>query len=188
MVKKNLGVLKFRQLFRHLRLRKKYPLFIIIALFSIGAVAKYSGLIINITPSMKQGLYVKRQGDVKRGDIVLVCLGEPYQTIGLQRLYLIKGRSCQGTDPLIKEVIAIPEDDIILTDNFIQVNHIKYHCSTYYRDSKGRPLVVYPRGLYKNTSGYWLIGNYDVKSWDSRYWGPVSRKQILSVLRPLLTW
>ncbi len=45
-----------------------------------------SGLTINTTPSMEIGLYIKQQGEIKRGDVVLVCLVDPYKTIGLQQI------------------------------------------------------------------------------------------------------
>lgn len=133
---------------------------------------------------MKIGLYIKQKGEIKRGDIVLVCLHEPYKTIGLQRRYIAKGSKCEGAEPLIKEVVAIPGDTVILTEEYLKINGQKFSFLTYHYDSQNRSLNVYPCGKYQQ--GYWLIGTNDNRSWDSRYWGFVRREQILYKLKPLM--
>jgi conjugative transfer signal peptidase TraF len=158
--------------------------YLIIALFVIASIIIMRKITINITSSMPLGLYIKQSGDIKRGDIVLVCLSEAYKTIGLQRHYVIKGNKCDGMTPLIKKVIAIPGDKVTLTDEYIKVNEQKYFYLTYYYDSKKRALNVYPRGEYNQ--GYWLIGANDKHSWDSRYFGPVKKWQILFKLNRVI--
>ena len=170
------------------KLKRKYPLIVLFFLFAIAITAKLLGVSINVTPSMKEGVYIRKYGKIKRGDIVAFCLKEPYRTIGLNRLYIEKGQKCNGTDPLIKEIIAIPGDNVILTDQYLAVNGVKYPYKTFYVDSIGRKLDVYPRGNYFNTQGYWMIGTHALNSWDSRYWGVVNRTQILYKLKPLLVW
>lgn len=145
-----------------------------------------SGATINVTPSMKIGVYIKEKGEVERGDIVLFCLSQPYKNIGLQYQYILQGNKCNGTNSLIKEVVALPNDQVILTDNGLEVNGKIYPYRTYYFDSKNRSLSVYPRGKYQQ--GYWLIGTNNDHSWDSRYFGPINKNQILYKLKPVLVW
>ena len=165
-----------------------FPLLILIALITTVITAKFCGLVINITPSMPLGLYKQVQGPVKRGDIVLACLTNPHKELGLRRHYLLSGFSCEGSIPLIKKVIAVPGDDVVLGEDSIIVNGVKYSYKTYSYDTQGRALQALKRGKYRSTSGYWLIGTHDEHSWDSRYWGPVARTQIISVLTALILW
>jgi len=90
---------------------------------------------------MKMGLYINENGGIGKGDIVSVCLKEPYKKIALERNYLEKGSKCSGADPLIKEVIAAPGDNVILTDEYIKVNQNKFAFPTYRFDSLFRPLA-----------------------------------------------
>ena len=151
-------------------------------------MTSYLGVLINITPSMKLGIYVRSHKPIHRGDIVAFCLVGPYKAMGLNRLYIQKGRKCGGAEPLIKEVIATPGDDVILEDSYITVDGVRYRFRTFYQDSEGRALDIYPRGNYPNTYGYWVIGTHAKNSWDSRYWGMISKEQILYKLKPLLMW
>jgi type IV secretory pathway protease TraF len=55
---------------------------------------------------------------------------------------------------------------------------------TKYSDSNHRLLKVFPRGIYRNIKGYFLIGSHNDKSWDSRYWGMLTKSMILFELKP----
>ncbi len=129
---------------------------------------------------MPEGIYRREYGKVHRGDIVAFCLEELYKSIGLKRFYIEKSRICQGSDPLIKQVIAIAEDKIVLTDQSIAVNEKIYPYRTLYKDSNWQKLAVYPRGIYYS-HGYWVIGTHSLHSWDSRYFGEISQHQLLSL-------
>jgi hypothetical protein len=78
--------------------KERTYLIILLPLLFIVVVGliKYIGVIVNITPSMKVGIYIKSNSGVKRGDIVLLCLIEPYKKIALERNYVEKGRGCSG--------------------------------------------------------------------------------------------
>ncbi len=170
------------------KLKSNYPLILLVILLSLFFLAHAYNVCINVTPSMKQGIYLRDTGDIHRGDIVALCLAEPYKTLGLRNCYIEKGHRCQGADPLIKEVIAIPGDDVVLTDQFIRVNKTIYPYPTFHFDSLHRRSAIYPRGKYSHVQGYWLIGTHSPYSWDSRYWGEVMEDQILYKLKPLWIW
>jgi conjugative transfer signal peptidase TraF len=146
-------------------------------------IGKKIGMIINLTDSMPKGIYVAKSNsrEFQRGDIVNFCLPKPIQDFGLKRSYLEKGFSCHGSMPLIKKIIAVPGDNVLLTDQFISVNGQIHPFKTRYMDSLGRTLSVFPRGRYLDTQGFWLVGEND-KSWDSRYWGPVERGRLMVIL------
>lgn len=154
-----------------------------VALLIVGFLAQQCGVIINVSPSMPEGIYIKSECDIQRGSIVAVCLPPAYQAIGLKQKYIEIGNTCHGAYPLIKQVIAVPGDNVALKNNVIVVNGKLFFYKTLAVDSTGRPLSNYPRGTYAHTDGYWLIGTAAKNSWDSRYWGPVRRTQILYPLR-----
>lgn len=162
-----------------------YPFIILALLFSLFFLAHSYGVCINITPSMPKGIYIRDTRHIHRGDIVALCLADPYKTLGLTKSYIEKGHRCQGADPLIKAVIAMPGDDVVLTDQCIRVNKTIYPYQTFYLDSLRRNLAVYPRGKYSHVQGYWVIGTHSPYSWDSRYFGEIRVHQILYKLRPL---
>jgi conjugative transfer signal peptidase TraF len=172
----------------HFKPKQKHPFWIVISVVVVVFTTHYFGILINVTPSMKLGFYGKSTSLIHRGDTVAFFLADPYKTIGLDKLYIEKGRKCNGADPLIKEVIAIPGDHVILNNDTIQVNGAQYFYRTSHMDSEGRALDIYPRGDYPNTTGYWMLGTYGGNSWDSRYWGPIPRDRILYKVIPLLTW
>jgi conjugative transfer signal peptidase TraF len=150
--------------------------------------ASYFGVLINLTPSMKRGIYFRSSGGIHRGDIIAFCLKDPYKTFGLVHGYIQSGKQCHGAQPLIKQVIAVPGDDVVLTALFLTVNKERYAYPTLNKNSRGEAILIYPRGNYKRTQGYWLIGTAATNSWDSRYWGYITETQILYKLKPLLTW
>lgn len=169
-----------------IRVKQKLPL-IVSAILVVVSMVAYNKLLINISPSLKEGLYIKISGDLHRGDTVSFCLHEPYMSIALKNGYIAKGIRCHGSDPLLKKIVAIPGDHVILSDNSIIINGITYAYKTLYY-SNNQLIKVYPRGDYPNTSGYWLIGTNAINSWDSRYWGPINKNQIIAKVKPLMTW
>lgn len=172
----------------------KYP-FVILTIsliaFILYLLAK-DRIIINVSPSIPLGVYslkpINTKTNLRQNDLVAFCLNIPYREFGLSRGYLLVGSRCSGTAPLLKSIIAVPGDNVTLTNNEIIVNNKVYGYPTHLYDSKHRPLQSWPRGNYKNSQGFWMIGTNSVKSWDSRYFGPIDRKQIIFLIRPLWIW
>lgn len=163
----------------------RIPCFVLIGFFSAQSI----GIMINISPSVPMGIYIKKSTtDIKRGDIVAVCLNSFYTHYGLQRLYLKSPGQCNGAMPLIKQVLAIPGDHVKLLDDYILVNRKRYAYRTFYHDHQGKSLRVFPRGEYVSAHDYWLFGINNSHSWDSRYWGPIPRQKIITVLNSLFIW
>jgi conjugative transfer signal peptidase TraF len=127
---------------------------------------------------------------IKRGDLVSVCLPKQIAVIALQRGYLRAGSCPSKVIPVLKQVVAIPGDTVILTNSSITVNGINYAAPFMSTDHNKKPMQKFiSNGLYPPSHGYWLYGSNDaVKSWDSRYYGSVNRSAILAVYKPLLTF
>lgn len=173
------------------QVKRKAPLWFLMVGFIVIAVGFWlyqTGLVINITGSMPRGIYWSQSGPIQRGDLVTFCLHEKDEALAIERHYLIHGSRCQLSEPLIKKVIAVPGDRVVLTADFIAVNGRVLHYKTLDKDSHGRPLTAYPAGNYVNTNDYWVIGTGSDKSWDSRYFGPIQKKDILWKIRPVLVY
>jgi conjugative transfer signal peptidase TraF len=110
--------------------------------------------------------------------------------VALQRGYLRTGSCPNKVIPVLKQVIVIPGDDVTLTNSHITVNSITYVAPFNSIDHNRQPLQKFiNNGLYQSSRGYWIYGSHDpIKSWDSRYYGPVARAEIIGVYKPLLTF
>lgn len=161
---------------------------IVSTLFTLALAFFIDHTYVNETDSLPKGWYYKTSSPIERGRIVTACLSEKDTNFGLQRHYFFNGSECYGAAPIMKQVVAIPGDDVFLTKDFIAVNGKKFNLKTFQYDSRHRKLPHFQRGEYYPTEGYWLIGTNNPKSWDSRYFGPIHKSQILWVVTPVLTW
>jgi conjugative transfer signal peptidase TraF len=123
---------------------------------------------------------------VKRGMLVATCAPAPAAEMGRQRGYLGMGPCADDTELLLKYVAAIGGDAIDVTAAGVVVNgHLLLHSQPASRDRSDRQLVPWARGTYRLAAGaVWLYAPND-RSWDSRYWGPVSADAIASEAVPL---
>ena len=164
---------------------------LVIALLDIFSVAVISlGYYFNWSSSMPIGLYkVSAPTNLNRGDDVVVCLPQSVGSIGLKRGYLNPGHCPGGYSPIIKELVAVPGDNVTLTPQSIVVNGQAYDALLHKQDSDGLPLESVPRGINSQTPDYWLYGKGSPSdSWDSRYWGGVDRSSIIKKAAPALTY
>lgn len=159
------------------------------AIFLILILAfHYFGMIVNLSSSMPIGLYRKSSGNITNNDYVALCLDSHNTQLGISRGYLEKGTTCNGSVPLIKKVIALPNESITLSKNYIITNHHQYNLKTLDFDNINRQLGSIKPGKYQQDC-YWLIGDDDfTNSWDSRYWGCIKKSQILYMVVPLIIW
>ena len=155
---------------------------------------------INFTSSMPIGLYQEQpKGNLKIGNYVEVCLPEYLAKEGMKNGYIIKGICKNGSEPLIKEFIATPQDEVYLTDQdvlFVYEKDIngktlrfkRYRAPIQKQGLSGQPIKQFVTvGTYHN-DGYWVYGMYEWEySWDSRYYGGIPYNSIISVVKPVWT-
>ena len=154
------------------------------------AAAHAAGLNVNVTPSMPIGLWrVTPAGrTLEKGDIVSVCLpdGDALR-LALQRGYTAAGSCPGGAEPLIKPIAAIGGDSVVISETGISVNGaVVPNTAPLTADEAGRPLGPTPPGSYHVARGeLWLLSGHDRRSFDSRYFGPVSIANVQGIARPL---
>jgi conjugative transfer signal peptidase TraF len=134
------------------------------------------------THSLPYGIYLRINGLPRRGDYAASCLSREIVRYGIDRHYLGPGNCDTGTVLVLKMIKGIPGDPYAVHNGFLELNGYLYAIMR--NDSSGRILKVF----YNQKAGvldkgkYILLSDFSEKSWDSRYWGPVS---IQFLLKPL---
>ena len=159
----------------------------LLLLFGVVVAASLSPLRIATGNSLPKGFYWLSPPSPSRGDIALACLPAPAAKLGRARGYLRAGECEGGVRPVGKSVAAVQGDFISLGQGEIRVNGVRIGThSPPDLDSRGRPLSRVPDGTYEVGRGeVWLVSTHHPLSWDSRFFGPVSERDILGELLPI---
>ncbi len=155
----------------------------VVLLFWVGSAF---GIRLNTSPSLPFGLY--RVTDDSTAPLVEFCPAEPVASFANARGYRQTGSCPDGGTPLMKPTVARAGDVVEVTAAGVRVNgNLLPNSVPRARDTGGRPLTSWPAGKYTVRPGtVWLISDYHARSFDSRYFGPVSVTLIKDHLRPLL--
>jgi conjugative transfer signal peptidase TraF len=159
---------------------------IIVALLS---AAIWSGYRLNSTHSIPIGIYKVTYEPVQKGKYVMFC--PPDNEIfreAKERGYLQKGHCKNNYMPLMKMVAATEGDTVSVFGDGIHINNkILPQTEPIFKDGLGRPLTPYPLTYYQLKSDeLFLVGNFVPNSWDSRYYGIITKEQVESVVKPIL--
>ena len=157
---------------------------ILVGIFQLfGAV----GLRINTSLSLPLGLYITTADTT--ASLVEFCPAEPFATLAIVRGYRDRGTCKDGAAPLMKPVVANSGDVVDVSERGISVNgKLLSNTGPLSKDTKGRRLESWPAGNYIVAPGtVWVASSYHPRSFDSRYFGPISIAAIRGRLRALLT-
>jgi conjugative transfer signal peptidase TraF len=149
-------------------------------------IAFHAGLRINHTPSLPIGLWQlqPRRGALQLGEIVSFC--PPRGAIrdqARERGTIARGTCEGGTEPLLKQVYAVAGDWVKVDVLGLSVNGRRI-AGTRPRpkDVQGRPIVAFPFGVYRLRRGeFWAGSRRHLRSFDSRYFGPVQESDVLGI-------
>lgn len=148
------------------------------------------GYRINQSDSIPPGLYqVSSVGrPIQKGDIVWFCPPDtPDFRYGRDVLNCIPPGNCPGNYlHMLKPVVAVAGDQVEVKTNGVYVNgHLVVNSKPLTRDNQGHPLKP-SLGSFNVPSGrVWLVSHFNPRSFDSRYFGPVSTGQIEGLARPV---
>ena len=145
-----------------------------------------AGIRINSSASLPVGLY--QVASSPGATLVAFCPAEPFASIANARGYRQPGICPDGGSPLMKPVVARAGDSVRFSENGVAVNgKILPNSAPLPKDTAGRPLTPWPYGTYAVQPGtVWVISDYHPRSFDSRYFGPISEGIVRNRLRPLL--
>ena len=161
------------------------------AIIALAVVAlQRVDLRINFTGSMPIGIYSLSplpDGSVTRGMLVAACAPARAAELGWQRGYFAFGPCAHHTELLLKSIAAMAGDDVDITAAGVAVDGcLLPHSQPVRRDRFRRPLLSWPQGHYRMVRDQlWLYAPND-RSWDSRYWGPISIGAMKAAVTPVL--
>jgi conjugative transfer signal peptidase TraF len=169
----------------------------LIGLLSLGmmpmfyaCVGEAAGLRINLTSSMPLGIYrvvVMHPRSVHMGMLVAVCAPAKAAEVARRRGYLLKGACAYETETLLKKVVAVSGDEVDVTAKGLVVDgRLLPNSAALVADHAARTLAAWPIGRQRVADGMlWVYANHR-RSWDSRYWGPVSVSNVVAVVESVL--
>jgi len=170
----------------------RHPIVIAGLCLAIGLVlAHAAGLRLNTTHSIPLGLYRMSSDPITKGAYVLWCPPErSVFDLAKERGYIGAGFCPGGYGKMMKKVVASHHDVVSVTDEGVTINGILLPSSQPVEaDSMGRPL---PRLRMTDqvlaSSELWLMSDTNSRSFDARYFGPVHRMHIQSLIHPVWTW
>jgi conjugative transfer signal peptidase TraF len=162
-----------------------------LAALTVALIAGEAGLRLNTTASVPRGFYWLSSEPPERGAYVAVCPPrEPIFELARDRGYLGRGRCAGGYSDLIKVFAAGPGDHVRIDASGVRVGRRSWPSSAPEAvDAAGRPLPQFAALDDTLTGTSVLIMSQDCASgFDARYFGPLSRSDIVGSATPLLIW
>lgn len=162
----------------------------IVLLISIALVIVVIPIIplqLNTTSSVKKGIYyIKKSSDYHAGDYVVFCLDDGKAKIAYKRKYIKRGSCPNGYEPLLKKIIGVPGDSVSFAKNIIKTPLGNYYAPILDTDSNNKPINFLNHDRNFTLKGFWMHGDNNIKSYDSRYFGQINKQQIQFIAKPLL--
>jgi conjugative transfer signal peptidase TraF len=139
-------------------------------------------LLFNPTESAPRGWYsVRPATDVHVDDFVVVRLPSAVAQLAADRGYL------PHSVPLLKHVAAITGQTVCVRNGFVFIDQTLV-ASTRMHDGAGRALIAWSQCRILARDELFLLSRDSDASFDSRYFGPVTRSRIYGHAKPLWTW
>jgi conjugative transfer signal peptidase TraF len=157
-------------------------------IFGLGVAAYAFGFRLNLSASIPPGLYRVTKDRIARGSLVLVCLPPTLSVFARSRDYVPAGSCKDGNAPVGKAVAAAAGDTVDVTTSGLAVNGQQLpNTRPLGSDGRGRSLPQIARGRYVVETGQiWLVSSYSIRSFDSRYFGPVPVDRIVNRVRSVV--
>jgi conjugative transfer signal peptidase TraF len=162
-----------------------------IALLLVGAVCQVAGARVNTSKSIPVGLYWTTSAPMDKGAYVLVCPpdGNVFRQ-AKERGYIGAGFCPGDYGYLMKRVAATQRDTVTVTSEGVRVNGERLPLSAPLQaDKAGRPLPRYrANGTVLGHAEVLLMSDGSPTSFDGRYFGPIGCAQLVTAVKPILTW
>ncbi len=172
--------------------RLRYPLVIVGVCLALGlALAHQAGLRLNTTHSIPLGFYLMSNDPIEKGAYVLWCPPQrPEFDLAKERGYIGAGFCPGGYGNMMKKVVASHHDVVSVTDDGVMVNGTLMPASQPLEaDSLGRPLPRFRvTDHVLSPSEFLLMSDTNSRSYDARYFGPMDRAHIQSLIHPVWMW
>lgn len=150
-----------------------------------------SMFVINVTQSLPRGIYLKNDAPPQKGDLVLLCLPPNDMTReAAARGYIGYGKCPGGYGYLLKQIWAVSGDIVQVDKAGVWINgELRPNSQSFERDAAGRPIPgLLGREFILGPDEFFCASDYNVKSFDGRYFGPLGRQNIICTLTPFYLW
>lgn len=162
-----------------------------VSVLVLGAVCYAAGARVNTTRSIPVGLYWATRAPIDKGAYVMFCPPPVNMfAIARERGYIAGGFCPGGYGYMMKRVSAAKGDTVAVTSAGVLVDgHLLPHSKPFAADPAGRPLPHHEAKQYTlGDSELLLMSDVSGLSFDGRYFGPINRSQVKTVIRPVITW
>ena len=140
-------------------------------------------VVINTSPSVAPGLYLRSTTEPTVGQII------DFRIPSRAEHYVQNRTGQDGQDwYILKPIAAGPGDQVNTTGLLLIINGRAIAPMPPNTDSAGRPLPVWRENRVLGPDEFFVFSARIPNSFDSRCYGPITRNEIASVRRPLLTW
>ncbi len=138
-------------------------------------------VILNETPSMAKGAYVRVDdaAKLKRGDIIAMPMN------GRAGNYLVRKLGYPKDTMLIKRVAGISGDVMCRQETTVTIGNNSIVAVR--MDKHGNPLPAWGGCRVLLPNEVFLLGDH-ASSFDSRYFGPVTKDELAGIYRAVVTW
>ena len=158
-------------------------LIVILLAVNLGiATGNYLGIYLNTSHSVDGLLFKSVNDKPKRNDYVLACPPPNQVTQTAKERHYITYGPCPGDyEYLIKLLAAVPGDTVTITASGMYVNGQKLAGSEQRKtDGNGEPMNLYElHDHVLSEDEYLLFGDNSAKSFDSRYFGLVTKSGLI---------
>lgn len=147
------------------------------ALVAAGAANTRDLVIVNPSPSIPRGYYARTSAAIELDSLVTVLAVDVAPDYAATRAFT------DARDRFIKRVAAAAGDEVCASGDEVSINGAMVaHREA--RDAGGRALPTWSGCRILSADELLLLGDTP-DSFDGRYWGPISRRLIEGVWRPI---
>ncbi len=171
-----------RKLMGRLGRARSAGLLLLIVFAVFGQTVGRRLIVINTSPSVPRGLYIRTRDGPAVGRLV------DFRIPPSARPYVRQRTGHDGDDwYVLKPVVAGPGDYVDTSGEWLVINGRRV-APVMTHDGVGAPLPVWRDNRRLGPGEFFVFSGRIPNSFDSRYYGPIQREQIESVRRPLVTW
>jgi len=156
---------------------------ILVAIVIIPGLSARRVLVINTSPSVAPGLYLRSSDEPAVGKLVDFCIPPAARDY-------VRGRTGNSGEnwSILKPIVAGPGDRVDTTSEWLVINGRRIAPMPPRTDGNGRPLPVWRENRVLAGDEFFVFSNRISNSFDSRCYGPIRRQQIETVREALITW
>jgi conjugative transfer signal peptidase TraF len=155
---------------------------VLLTALTLGAIVDHQGIACNRTESLPIGFYWTAPvgGGLSRGVLVSIDAPPSVRSLVRERDYLRAG------ERFFKRILAVPGDEVCVDRARFAING-KTIGPVFKADRQGRPLPSQSFCGRVPANTFWVGSDYE-RSFDSRYFGPVVKRDLRQRLEPLWTF